>query len=205
MLRSLRRLLPLAAPLLLPGAAAYGLTRQLPLPSAIACHLGAFALLALVGCLLLGSTSVQSRSFRHLVAGLCLPFAQGMGGGSLPRVWLSSLLGTAAVGGSVFLFVFLQQRTALPPWPLAAGLCVDGLTLLWLATAQTRPYRYRAPSPARGRLIYLLVWAQITLATALHLRGEALLALLVAVVPQALLALREAMLLVTLLTVRRTR
>lgn len=205
MLRSLPWLLGLAAPLLLPGAAAYGLSRQLPLPWAIATHLGAFALLALAGCLLLGSTSVQPRSWRHRAASVCLPFAQTMGGGSLPQVWVSSLLGSAAVGGGVFLFVFLQQQAAMPPWPLTAGLCLDGLTLLQLAAAQTRTYRYRAPSPARGRWLYLLVVAQIGLAAALHLRGETWLAVLVAVVPQTLVTLRHSLFLVAALTARRTR
>lgn len=184
LLSLLRRLFGLVSPLLLPVAVAYGAASQLPLPWSAATFVAVMAALALVGCLLLGTTAVQQITWRNHVAGRCLPFAQCMGGGSLGQVFVSSLLGSAAVGGGVFLIMFLRQRGAMPTWPLAVAWVGDGLTLLFLATAQTRGYRRGAPTRNRGRWLYLFVVLQIVVSAALLLAGQSLAATIVAGAPQ---------------------
>ncbi|MBL9076585.1 MAG: hypothetical protein JNL08_03725 [Planctomycetes bacterium] len=196
----LRWLFGLVSPLLLPGAAAYGLTRLLPLPWAVPAFLVAVAAVALVGCLVLRSTAVQQITWRNRVAGRCLPFAQCMGGGTLFQVYWSSVLGSTAVGGFVFLFVYLHQRAALPPWPLAVAWGIDALTLLFLATTQTRLYRHSAPTARRGRWFYLAVVLQIVVSTALHLAGHPWAATVVAAGPQIALLTPMALYMLAVLT-----
>lgn len=185
------RLLGAISPVLVPGAIAFALGRALPLPWAVPLYLAAIGAVAGFGCRLLGDTAVRQRTLRDHLAYRLLPFAQCMGGGSLPQVFVSSVLGTAAVGGIVFVLVFLGQRSALPPWHLAFGLGLDTVTLLFLASAQTRTYLRNAPRPRRGRRLYLAVVVQIAIATALHLAGSSWLATAVAAGPQALHILRS--------------
>lgn len=187
--RLLRWLLGFVSPLLLPVAAALGFARVLPLPSAIAAFLATMTGLALVGCLVLRTTAVQQITWRNHLAGRCLPFAQCMGGGTLAQVFVSSVLGSAAVGGFVFLFVWLGQRGAPPPWPLAIAFGIDALTLLSLATMQTRLYRHSAPSRKVGRWLFLVVVLQIVISTMLHLSDRSWLAAAVAALPQLVLLL----------------
>lgn len=142
------------------------------------------AALALAGCFVLRTTAVQRITWRNHVAGRCLPFAQCMGGGTLGQVFLSSLLGSAAVGGGVLLLVHLRQRGALPPWPLGLARLADALMLLFLATSQTRRYRRGAPTQKRGRWLYLFVMVQIVVSVALHLAGHSWTATIVAGAPQ---------------------
>jgi len=184
----MRRFLPwligFAAPVLLPAAVACGAAWLLPLPWAAVAFLAVMAALALGGCRVLRTTAVQQITWRHHVAGRCLPFAQCMGGGSLGQVFVSSLLGSAAIGGGVLLLVYLRQRDAMPPWPLAVAWVGNALALLFLATSQTRSYRYRAPTPQRGRWLYLLVVLQIGVSAALHLAGHPWAATILAAAPQ---------------------
>lgn len=200
LLYRLRWLVSFVAPVLLPGAVAFALGTLLPLPWAVLAYLVAYAALALLGCRVVGTTFVQQRNGRTRFADRCLPFAQCMGGGTLPQVFLSSLLGSTAVGGLVFLFVFLQQRDATPPWPLAAAFVVDALTLLFLAAAQTRLYLRGAPTRRRGRQLYLLVLLQVAIATTLHLAGHPGLATAVAGGPQLLWMLRPLLYMLAVLT-----
>ncbi len=185
------RLFGLALPALLPGGAAFALGRALPLPWAVSIYLAAISALALFGCRTLGDTFVRQRTLRDHLACRLLPFAQCMGGGSLQQVFMSSVLGTAAVGGLVFLLVFLDQRDALPPWHLALAFGLDTVTLLFLASAQTRTYLRNAPHPRRGRRLYFAVVLQVAIATALHLAGAPWLATAVAAGPQVLRILRS--------------
>ena len=190
MLRPLRWFFGLVSPLLLPTAVAVGLTRILPLQWAATAFLATMTSLALVGCLVLQTTAVQQITWRNHVAGRCLPFAQLMGGGTLFQVFLSSVLGSTAVGAFVFLFVWLDQRSALPPWYLAAGWGLDALTLLALAVMQTRLYRHSAPSRKFGRWLFLFVVVQIVASTMLHVSGRSGLAATIAAVPQLLLLVK---------------
>ena len=145
--------------------------------------------LATFGCLLLRTTAVQQITWRNRLASRCLPFAQHMGGGTLFQVLLSSVLGSAATGAFVFLFVWLEHRRALPPWHLAAAWGLDAVTLLGLAVMQTRVYRHSAPSRQRGRWLFLFVVAQIVISTMLHLSDRSELATVVAALPQMVLLL----------------
>lgn len=180
----LRRLFGFATPVLLPIAVAYGAAWLLPLPWSAAAFLVVMAALALVGCLVLRTTAIQQITWRNHVAGRCLPFAQCMGGGSLGLVFVSSLLGSATVGGGVLLLVYLWQRSAMPSWPLAVAWAGDALSLLFLATTQTRLYRYGAPSQKRGRWLFTFVVLQIVVSTALHLAEHPWAATIVAGAPQ---------------------
>lgn len=188
--RPLRWLLGFVSPLVLPGAAAWGFAQVLTLPSAIAAFLATILGLALVGCLVLRTTAVQQITWRNRLAGRCLPFAQCMGGGTLAQVFVSSVLGSTAVGGFVFLFVWLGQRGTPPPWPLAIAWGIDALTLLALATMQTRLYRHSAPSRKVGRWLFLFVVLQIGSSTMLHLSDRSWLAAAVAALPQLVLLVK---------------
>jgi hypothetical protein len=200
----LRWLLGFVAPVLLPAAVAYGAACLLPLPWSAAAFLAAMAALALGGCFVLRTTAVQRITWRNHVAGRCLPFAQCMGGGSLGQVFVSSLLGSAAVGGGVLLLVHLRQRDALPPWPLGVAWVVDALMLLFLATSQTRSYRRGAPFQQRGRWLYLFVVVQIVVSVALHLAGHVWTATIVAGVPQVVVLTPTVLYLLAAMTAGRS-
>lgn len=200
----LRWLVSFVAPVLLPGAVAFALGSLLPLPWAALAYLVAYAALALLGCRVVGTTFVQQRNGRTRFADRCLPFAQCMGGGTLPQVFVSSLLGSTAIGGLVFLFLFLQQRDALPPWPLAAAFVIDALTLLFLAAAQTRLYLRGAPTRRLGRRLYLVVLLQVGIATALHLAGQPGIATVLAAGPQLIWMLRPMLYMLAVLTAGRS-
>lgn len=187
LLRLLRWLFGIATVLLLPTAVALGFARALPLPSAIPAFFATMIALALFGCVLLRTTAVQQITWRNRLASRCLPFAQHMGGGTLFQVFLSSVLGSAATGAFVFLFVWLGQRGAVPPWYLAAAWGLDAVTLLALAVMQTRIYVHSAPSRKYGRWLFLFVVLQIAISTMLHLSDRSWLAAAVAAVPQLVL------------------
>lgn len=203
LLYRLRWLFWFVAPVLLPGAVAYALGRVLPLPWAVLAYLATYAGLALLGCRVVGTTFVQQGNWRTRFADRCLPFAQCMGGGTLPQVFVSSLLGSTAVGGLVFLFVFLQQRDAPPPWPLATAFAIDAVSLLFLAAAQTRTYLRGAPTPRLGRRFYLAVVLQVAIATTLHLAGHPWLATVLAAGPQLLWMLRPVLYVLAVLAAGR--
>lgn len=199
----LRWLFGFVFPVLLPAAVAYVAGWLLPLPWSAAALLAVMAALALGGCRVLRTTAVQRITWRHHVAGRCLPFAQCMGGGSLGQVFVSSLLGSAAVGGGVLLFVHLRHLDAMPPWPLAMAWVGDALTLLFLATSQTRRYRYGAPTQKRGRWLYLFVVLQIVASAALHLAGHPWASILVAGAPQVAVLTRSVLYLLAVMTAGR--
>lgn len=183
----LRWLFGLFTPLLLPGALAFGLARLLPLGWAAVAFLAASAGLALVGCFVLRTTAIQQITWRNHLAGHLLPFAQCMGGGTLLRVGASSVLGSAAVGGAVFVWLALAANGTPPGWPLALAWLLDLLTLLFVATTTTRSYRFGAPGARQARRVLAFVLVQVGVSLALHLTGHPTLAALVAGLPQALL------------------
>lgn len=177
-------LLQIASTVAVPVALAWLAATRWPPAIAIPAFLGAMGALAAAGCLLLRTAPLERITWRNRVAGVCLPWANLFGSGSLGRLWSSSLVGSFVVGGIVMLFFGVAGTGASPPWPLLGAWLLDVLVVLFLLGTITRGHLWNARPGQRLLRLVALVVLQFVASLGLHLAGWSLTGAAIASAPQ---------------------